>query len=832
MVWWVTALIYIGLTLAYELIRPKPKFDTPEPAGISDFRIPTIGEGRVIPIVWGTVKVPGPMVVWYGDLDVVAIKKKVQTGLFSSEQITIGYKYYLGMDLVLCSGEIDEVLEVRFEDKPVPNTTYTYQPANLRTRVAMDAPDFYGGKEEEGGVVGSIDVYHGSAAQDKSDYLVDQLGASIPAHRAICHAVLRGVYLGNSPYIKDIAFVLKRVPNSLGLTGGDEDIDGDANPAAMIYSLLTDSPGKNGLGLPAGFIDVDSFRTIGDTLATEALGVSMMQDRASSAKDLVLEILRHIDGIMFVEPTTGLLTLTLVRADYEVGTLPELDEDNAIVESFTRSSWGEIKNQIKVAFVDRASGFIERTVQSQDLAAIEAAGGEVSSQDLRFRGYSKAGNAQDAAARALMALAYPLAAITLTADRSAWDFRPGTVFKLTWPKLGISEMVVRVLRIATGELADGRIRIEAFEDIFSIDWTAYTPPGSTGWNDPAGEEVPELEDQGATWAPYEATKFYTPPGSGIARALVVAARGTPGVTKGYRPLISGGGEKVQIFTPSGTLTGAITESSTTIEFAMGPDCDLVEDVNAYDYGVGLNVALIGGGTDPDQTSLEEWIAFQTIDVVGDNMTLEVLARGVLDTAPSSFASGLRVWIVSYGSAIVNGAGTGATTITFQPYNNVGVLPLIDCDDTVLGALPDPRPNRVYCPTDLKFNAQSYPTSIIGELTVSWEHRDRLGEWSYNDSGETSSPEAGTEYTLKIYGELDTLVHTESGITGKSYVYPTATEIAESGLGRVNAHLRIQLITEISTVEAFRMMVWEFDRQLYVASATGVGTASADMTYIP
>lgn len=815
MPWWVTALIYIALTVVYELVRPKPKFDSPEPAGIGDFRVPTIGEGRPIPIVWGTCLVPGPMVTWYGDLDVVPVKKTVQTGLWSEEEVTIAYRYYLGMALVLCSGEVDAVVEVRFDNRVTcsSGTTISPEPSYDRTRVAIDCMEFFGGDEEEGGLNGLIYVYHGSPTQDKDSYLVGQLGSAIPAHRNICYAVVREMYLGTSPYLKDIAITLRRCPNSLGLTGGDENIDGDANPAAMIYDLLTTAPGKNGLGLGAGFIDGDSFRAIGALLATEELGLSMMQERATPAKDLILEVLRHIDGIMYVEPATGLLTLTLVRADYDPESLPTLDEDNCSVESFSRSSWGEIKNQIRAAYVDRADGFVEKTVQAQDLAAIEATGGEVSTQDLAYRGYSNAENAQAAAARALMALSYPLAAINLVADRSTWDYRPGTVFRLDWPKLGISGMVCRVLRVGTGELRTGKVRIEAFEDIFAIDWTGYTAPGSTAWEDPAGVEVPELEDQAAFMAPHEAVKFYSAPGSDVQRAVVMASRGSPGVTKGFRPLIGSGGNRIQLFTPSGTLSGALDESDTTIVLDMGPDADRVVSVNSYDYAAGVNVAWIEGGTGPDQTDLEEFVAFQTRGIVSGVMTLQVLARGCLDTAPTSFAGDIRVWIMSYGSTIVNAAGTGGTTITFRPYNTNGELPLIDCEDTIVTALSTPRRDLVYCPTDVKFNAQSYPSSITGELTVSWEHRNRLGQWSYADSGETTDPEAGTEYDVLVYGELDTLVHTEPGITGKTWTYVEATEIAESGLGRLNNHLTVWVKTygDSRNHQALRAIVWEFDR---------------------
>jgi hypothetical protein len=816
MPWWLTALIYIGLTVVYELIRPKPRFDSPDPAGIGDFRVPTIGEGRVIPLAWGTVKIPGPMVVWYGDLDAIAVTKEVQTGWFSSEEITVGYRYYLGMDLVLCSGEIDAVLEVRFDDKPTCSggTTITAQPAYDRTKIAIDCMGFFGGDEEEGGLNGDIYVYHGTRPQYLDGYLEDQKGSSIPTFAGVCHAVIAHMYLGMTPYLKTIAFVVRRCPNQLGLTDGDENIDGDANPAAMIYELLTAAPADNGLGLPEGEIDADSFRAVGATLADEGLGLSMIVERATTGKDLILEILRHIDGIMFVEPTSGLLTLTLVRNDYTVETLPVLDEDSCIVESFARSSWGEVKNQIRVTYVDRDGGFIERVVQAQDLASIEASGGEVSSQDIQYRGYSNAANAQAGAARALMGLSYPLAALTIVADRSAWAFRPGTVFKLDWPKLGIAGLVCRALRVSTGELRSGKVRIEAFEDIFAIDWTAYGSPGSSGWSNPSGT-VPALEDQAALMAPYELVKFLSPPGGDVQRAATVAGRGSPGVTKGYRPLISGSGNAVQLMTPTGELLSAIDELDTTIEIDLGPDMDLLESINGYDFATGVNVLWIDDGTGPDQIGLEEFIAFQSvsIDTVLGKVTLTGIARGCLDTAPTSFAIDSRVWIISRGYGLAAASGSGNTSIVFQPYNNNGVLSVGSCITTIVSPQSVPRPNRVYCPTDVRFNSLSYPTSISGELTVSWEHRNRLGEWSYADSGETSEAEEGTTYQIRVYGELGTLIHTESDITGTSWVYDEDLEKSESGFEppRLNTHLKIELRTFLGGDVSMRMIVWEFDR---------------------
>jgi hypothetical protein len=124
-----------------------------------------------------------------------------------------------------------------------------------------------------------------------------------------------------------------------------------------------------------------------------------------------------------------------------------------------------------------------------------------------------------------------------------------------------------------------------------------------------------------------------------------------------------------------------------------------------------------------------------------------------------------------------------------------------------------RSAKVYCPTNVQFNGASYPASITGELAVTWSHRNRLGTWSYANAGATTTAESGTEYDILVYGETDTLIHTETGVTGTSWTYASALEISESGLGRLNNHLRVIIRTygDSRAHQAIREIEWEFDR---------------------
>lgn len=70
---WAIGTLVVSAIITYAL-TPKPP--TPKPADITDFDAPTAEEGRPIPVVFGTVKVKGANVLWYGGLWITPIRKK------------------------------------------------------------------------------------------------------------------------------------------------------------------------------------------------------------------------------------------------------------------------------------------------------------------------------------------------------------------------------------------------------------------------------------------------------------------------------------------------------------------------------------------------------------------------------------------------------------------------------------------------------------------------------------------------------------------------------------------------------------------------------------
>lgn len=993
MPWFLTLFLFVGFTVLSELLRPKPKFGAPQPSGIGDFQVPTAQEGRAIPVVFGTVKLAGPNVVWYGDLAVIPVQKKVKTGIFSSDKVTTGYRYYVGMQLALCHGPIDELIEVRWDDRPVPyalevqhvnpiidlhtpagvnnelgsnvdtwrsvdepgipndhdfiaaarlggsssffnyrlrtatdpgiNTghilrirlrvplddpfnptdhliaglsvgttdildftninwpgphvtptltdmptgdfiTFEYhlsevEAAKIRTlpggyadlRVAglyytgfdgstswqsswidlevpavpvvsvgadviqalFNAPTQFGGDEREGGVIGAMDFYRGTLTQTADDYLKSKLGVvDLPAYRGVCYAVFKGgrvatggsffkyvtipgFYFGTTPYMKVISFVLRRCPNTLGLAGGKENVSGDANPAAMLYEILTN--GRWGLGLSTSQIDTASFTSAADVLYSEGFGLSMIVDQGSSARDLINEIQRHIDAVMYTDTATGLIVLRLIRADYGPGDPIALNVDNVISCKIGRPAWPDTRNLVKVRYTDRAGNFTQRVVQARDSANLQIQG-EQSSEEFDFRGISNAAIAQKRCEQLLRVVSYPLAPIELEVNRAAWTMRPGSVGRLTWAPLGITDLAFRCTRISNGELADGRIRVDGIEDVFGIQGTAFAAPGTSGWDDP----ITEPSDLAA------ARLFEVPYALVVGPDRMVGALGarSTSVQLGYQVWAdpTGGSNyaftsEVRELTPAPVLAAAVNFTTTSLQIVSEAILSTLVSASTGEFALGKNLVLIG----------DELIAWKDIfDNEDGTHTLSGCVRGVADTVPAEHGIGVRVWMISEGSGLAIRSPLGAdVTIAAKllAFTSLGLQLLDDVDAITL--VLNSRALRPYVPRDVLINAGAYPSIVgTGDITVAWTHRNRLSEWSWATGGSAGSPEAGTTYNLRFYKDGDVLAKSYTGLTGTSQAWTTET----ADVGYRSDSVRIELEAVVGGVVSFQMFnytVW-------------------------
>ena len=92
----------------------------------------------------------------------------------SSKKQTVGYRYRMGLHLVLCQGPVDAVQEIQMGERSAWGDADRGPLSSEHglTSLSINKPTLFGGDEREGGVVGTIDVLPGGPGQGRNDYLM------------------------------------------------------------------------------------------------------------------------------------------------------------------------------------------------------------------------------------------------------------------------------------------------------------------------------------------------------------------------------------------------------------------------------------------------------------------------------------------------------------------------------------------------------------------------------------------------------------------------------------------------------------------------------------
>ena len=693
-----------------------------------------------------------------------------------SKKQVVGYRYYLGVHMILCHGPVDQVSELIVGER----TAWTGNVTGNAT-IGVNAPELFGGESREGGVVGVVDIEMGGPLQAVNAYLNSKISGAVPAYRGLVGAIFRGggglafQWSAMNPYFKAPWWRVKRV-----LKGWNSDIPWypekaaigayDMNPAHIIYECLTNN--QWGMGESPVNIDDANFRAVADRLHAEGFGLSCMWMDQTSIGDFIDEILRHVDGRRRYDVKTGKLQIHLMRDDYNITTLPELNESNIVsVESFQRSTWGEMTNEIIVKYTNRNQKTV--SVSVQNLAGIEAQGGVVSVTRDYFA-IRETALANRVAMRDLHSMSTPLAKITLSCNRVAWDWVDGDLFKLNWPSLGINGVPFRVSKIDKGTLLDGTIKIEAVEDIFQMPSGAYTGAGESGWEKPDLSPKPLLA-QRAIEAPYwdvvqsmsAADIDYLP--ESWAFGEVLGSYDSVAYNFNLMHSTTSGGTYSQVgtghFVPSGTLVASMGKTAGPVTFSITGSTHLHEaEVGNYAYIDNEIFAITA-------------INFDTETITAD--------RGVLDSVPAEHAAGARIYFVDGTQGVDQTKLVSGETAYYKalPVSGAGALPLGSAAAMSLALTG--RAHKPYPPGNVKINGKYFPTNAYGTLTTTWAHRDRLQQTvsltPFTDGN--IGPEAGTTYGAAIYGDNDgdgtgyVLRKTESSITATAHSYTQNDEFA-------------------------------------------------------
>jgi hypothetical protein len=517
--------IWAGLYIANRLMKPKQA--KPKPLTKDNLTLPRTEEGAPAPIVYGTCRVDSPLLIYTSDL----FARVVDNSNNGAQYIIYAMDMIFNVGLPMGQGmtTANRLIGPRYlamwvgDHKVGVQTLPSAQTHDNRYKVVFQ-PHLLGGAGSGGGLIGVIGFHGGWTDQNLvspnsriGDLLEQRLGVgNVPGYRkqmlvsltgginSTTYATqtandggsgshdpipmpVAGFVIGESASVDSMSFEIQARGDALfagGWVGSGlatmTKFGIDADPIEVIYDVLTNKWGR--AGYDTAKIDLASFQTASDTLKDEGHGYSRVIYETQDASAVVGDVLRQIDCAFYEEPTTGLITLKLIRADYDPLTIPAFDEDNIIsVDDYGLGTWKDTVNEVRCTFTDREADYKPGVAVAQSLANAFGNANRRKPATVEYIGCSNATLAKKLAARDLNTLAQPLSKIRLTVNRDGHRLRPGSVFKVTWSKYNLQGAIFRCQRVDQGQLFSNKVTLDAVQDAFAStyvgmgqDWATST----------------------------------------------------------------------------------------------------------------------------------------------------------------------------------------------------------------------------------------------------------------------------------------------------------------------------------------------------------------------
>lgn len=700
-----------------------------------------------------------------------------------------GFKYYLGYQQLICWSSPGMRIRAlwlgqnKVWEGDASRGTLNGQPLVI----SIDNDQLFGGPDEGGGFIGELHVYLGGANQMPDPWMIAQMNADTvqeelrgltPAYRPFVSIVVPTAYIGKQATIPEIWVELQWCPDRLGLGA----IDDDANPAELLYEIHVNTDW--GLAESPELLDTASLLAVGNRLKEEKLGLLVPIPQKGQARTVVDAICEHVNLVRYIDPRTGKLTFKLIRDDYDTATVPVINERICEDVSYTRLDWSETVSEISVNYTDRLANYEQSSINDNDPANIEINAGAKTSKSYDYPYFSNVENALWAAKREGRQQGYPLAAVTIVGNRTLSALRTGEVLCLNWPPYGISNMLLRVTDIDIGDFVEGKVTIEAIEDVFGLEKTEFGFSGSSEWqygpSYPSGVtyfgylELPwEMQQENNSHVVAMAVQ----PDAKTVKWQVHRKQGDEWEkTSGMTQWTAAG----RLLYHMDAFGVAIDEAGFEVE-DLGGVSNLPQDPDAIvSARRGGNILLLG----------TEMMAYSTLSrLPNGHWQIKGIIRGIFDTLPVDHAPGETAFFLepgTYVNVLLDGPVAAAGENVSGTYNITAAT--VDAEEELLPArgrsiTTQRRPERPNPPGRVRMSYHMQPeivraASLTGDLTLTWLPRNKqsFGIVSQDDqvnywTGQAFEVPEGMEFVLDVYVGTDKVA---SHVTQEtSFVYPWA-----------------------------------------------------------
>lgn len=769
-----TLLLWSAFFVASQLLTPAPKIEDARPASLNDFNFPTATEGRVIPLVWGTDKVKGPNVMWYGDLRVVPIVEKVKVSLFSSKSYVKGHKYYIGFQTGIAAGECALRKIWVGEELVWSGNQTTDGDISVSSKNAQGTFSFY-----TGSLTQSVDAYLG----------IHQ--TPTPAYKGISYGVFKGGYVGESTSIKPWTFEVTRITDGLSVGSPYNTINTwDTNPMNVAYEILTNTDW--GYGYSDADINLTTLSTHAETLYSEGNGFSLTLAQAREAGDILKEIERQCDCRFRLDTTTGLFTCTLIRDGYSTSGLKVANNSTILeLQDYSREAWEGTINHVRAQYQRRLNDYADGYAPAQDMANMQAQNRKVAAT-FNFPGVKDDDLANQLAWREIRAGSYPLAKARFKVNRTFWDCHVGEVILMTYTcgDFEVDEMPMRIIKFDVGNPEAPEIVIDVVQDVFTYSSPSFAAPDQSSWVAPDQDVTPIIAgEQVAFEAPYALSRRADYPNE---NRLWAGARSQGRQEDGINMITRQGvtNPAAGAFFNAGNLTGFMQVGTLQSDITpLTTQVDILTDLNITELVHLTTPALVGEELTNMIMVDNEFMSSAQITSITGGVAFNNTYHGMLDSAQQTHAAGSPVYFLCTGGGLTDIAYTLDYHVDLRllPYRlpDAAVVSESDPGITEIEVDTNYRERRPYPPTIFTADSVQWPTSIDIDagVTITFNRRD----YRIYDELSQLSTDAGTinldfpannttQYRLSIYDDLGAELWAGSWNAGTASLFVSLSDI--------------------------------------------------------
>lgn len=371
----------------------------------------------------------------------------------------VGNAFFASFGIAIAS-KIDRFVSLWVDDEKIDIFPNDASVRNFRTQTGKKAEQY---PSKTGKSL--IQLYNG--INNSINPTMSNISGIINKYNNLAYVFFNNAFLGdNVQNYPSYAFEVQRT-HILGWKHNNQLLDEittydgtkQANPSVVLYHIL------NVLSeIDESLLDKDSFFNAAITLKNEKFGLALIINTENQLKKIIEEIIRHIDATFFFNIQTGKYTLKLYRDDYNINNLISINEDNVYDIKYKKGSYQDLSTHLVLNYISQVN-YKKTTIYAEN-ASIKELIKQNKTTEINFLCVQDNNLASKILSREFKKYCTPISKISFKVPNS-FKLSVFDVFKFSSKKLGINNMILRIIEVSADEYEKNYYEITATEDIYN-----------------------------------------------------------------------------------------------------------------------------------------------------------------------------------------------------------------------------------------------------------------------------------------------------------------------------------------------------------------------------